>query len=74
MYTKDAYKDLHDMRSLMDLSGYEKDTVLGKFSDKSNKKVPGKFSDEKPLGIIREVVANKPKMYLIITKKNLLSE
>ena len=29
VYTKDAYKDLHDMRSLMDLSGYEKDTVLG---------------------------------------------
>ena len=69
VYTEDAYKDLHDMRNLMDLSGYEKDTVLGKFSDKSNKKVPGKFSDEKPLEIIKEVVANKPKMYSIITKK-----
>ena len=70
VYTEDAYKDLHDMRSLMDLSGYEKDTVLGKFSDKSNKKVPGKFSDEKPLEIIREVVANKLTMHSIITKKS----
>ena len=69
VYTEDVYKDLHDMRNLMDLSGYEKDTVLGKLSDKSNKKVPDKFSDEKPLEIIKEVVANKPKMYSIITKK-----
>ena len=53
----------------MDLSDYRKDTSLGQFHDPVNKKIPGKFSDEKPLEIIREVVALKPKLYSILTKK-----
>ena len=67
--SEDGYRDLYDMRNLMDLSGYHEDTPLGRFLDLSNKKVPGKFSDEKPLEIIKEVIALKPKMYSIITKK-----
>ena len=68
VYTDDSYQDLYNNRHLMDLSGYEDDTILGKFHDKNNKKVPGKFSDEKPLAVIREVCALKPKMYSILTK------
>ena len=41
----------------MDLSGYNKNTILGQFYDNSNKEVVGKFSDEKPQAIIKEVVA-----------------
>ena len=67
-YTDDSYQDLYNNRHLMDLKGYENYTVLDKFHDKNNKKVPGKFSDEKPLGVIREVCALKPKMYCILTK------
>jgi len=53
----------------MDLSGYLKGTPLERFHDPANKKVPGKFSDEKPTEIISEVIALKPKMYSIVTKK-----
>ena len=69
VFSEDGYQDLYDMKNLMDLSGYHKDTPLGRFLDLSNKKVPGKFSDEKPLEIIKEVIALKPKMYSMITKK-----
>ena len=69
VYTEDSYLDLYNNRHYMDLSGYDHCTVLGKFYDKSNKKIPGKFSDEKPLHIIKEVVALKPKMYSILTQK-----
>ena len=69
VFTEDGYQDLYDMRNHMDLSGYHKDTQLGRFLDLSNKKVPGKFSDEKPLEVIKEVIALKPKMYSIETKK-----
>ena len=67
--TDDGYQDLYDIRDKMDLSGYDKNTPLGKFHDPSNKKVPGMFSDERPREIIREVVALKPKMYSLLTKK-----
>ena len=69
VYTEDGYQDLYELRRHMDLSGYEKETPLGGFCNASNKKVPRKFSDKKPLEIIKEVVALKPKMYSIITKK-----
>ena len=66
VYTEDSYQDLYDIKNLMDLSGYQQDTSLGKFIDSKNKKVPGKFSDEKPNAIIKEVIALKPKMYSIL--------
>ena len=69
VYTENAYQDLYSIRHLMDLSGYDKSTVLGQFHDNSNKKVPGKFSDEKPHAVIKEVVALKPKMYSILCKQ-----
>jgi len=68
VFAEDGYRDLYNLRGYMDLSGYEKDTCLGKFYDPTNKKIPGKFSDEKPNEIIAEVVALKPKMYSIKTK------
>ena len=67
--SEDAYNDLYNIKDLMDLSGYDKITVLGQFADTSNKKVPGKFSDEKPEEIIREVIALKPKMYSVLTQR-----
>ena len=65
--TEDAYHDLYNLREYMDLSGYSENTKLCKFQDINNKKVPGKFSDEKPNEIIKEVVALKPKMYSLLT-------
>ncbi len=53
----------------MDLSGYKKGTALGEFHDDRHRKVPGKFSDERPTEIIKEVIALKPKMYSIETQK-----
>ena len=74
VYTQDGYKDLYDIREHnMDLSGYDKNTTLGKFHDTSKRKVPGYFSDERPTEILREVIALKPKMYSIETQKLLCS-
>ena len=67
-YTTDGYRDLYDLKDYVDLAGYCKGTCLEQFHDSTNKKVPGKFSDEKPTEIISEVVALKPKMYSIATK------
>ena len=66
--TEDGYQDLYNLRNYMDLSGYSTSSLLGRFRDSSNKKVPGKFSDEKPNEIIEEVIALKPKMYSVKTK------
>ena len=74
VYTNDAYEDMYQIRHLLDLSGYNENTPLGKFYDSSNRKVPGKFSDEKPQEIIREVIALKPKMYSLLTKKLICKE
>ena len=52
----------------MDLSGYSTDSPLKKYHNSQNKKVPGKFSDEKPEEVIKEVVDLKPKMYSILAK------
>ena len=68
VYTNDAYSDLYDLREYMDLSGYSTDSPLQKYHNSQNKKVPGKFSDEKPEEVIKEVVALKPKMYSILAK------
>ena len=70
--TKDGYEDLYSLRDLMDFSGYVKGTPLARFHDPANKKVPGKFSDEKPTEIINEVIALKPKMYSVMTKQLLV--
>ena len=67
-YTDDGYKDLYEIRQYLDLSEYSKTSPLGQFHDPTNKKVPGKFSDEKPNEIIRETINLKPKMYSILTK------
>ena len=69
VFTENGYQDLYVMRQYMDLSGYAKGTKLEKFYDGTNKKVPGKMSDEKPLEIIVEVIALKPKMYSVLTQK-----
>ena len=69
VYTENGYQDLYDLRQYMDLSGYVKDTPLYIYRESSNKKVPGKLSDEKPLEVIREVIALKPKMYSVLTQK-----
>ena len=53
----------------MDLSGYAQCTLLWEFHDSTNKKVPGRFSDERPQEIIQEVIALKPKMYSLLTRK-----
>ena len=68
VYTDDGYEDLSHLGDYMDLSGYSSKTILGKYHDSKNKKVPGKFSDERPNEIIKEVVALKPKMYSLKTK------
>ena len=68
VYTNDGYADLHSLRHHMDLAGYSDSGPLARFKDTSNKKVPGKFSDEKPTEIIREVIALKPKMYSLLTQ------
>eukprot|EP00116_Pleurobrachia_bachei_P007745 sb/3468007/ len=67
--TEDGYRDLFNMRNIMDLAEYHPATPLGCFKDTRNKKVPGKFSDELPTEIIEEVISLKPKMYSIATKK-----
>ena len=69
VYTNDGYEDLYSIREKMDLSGYAAGTPLSRFYDPANKKVPGKFSDEKPTEVIDEVIALKPKMYSVLTKK-----
>ena len=65
--TEDAYHDFYNLREYMNLNGYSENANLRKFQDIDNKKVPGKFSDEKPNEIIKEVVALKPKMYSLLT-------
>ena len=69
VYTDDSYRDLYELRDHMDLASYDEGTCLGKFKDVTNKKVPGKFSDEKPTEIIKEVISLKPKMYSVLTEK-----
>ena len=66
--TKDAYHDLYDLKEYMDLSSYSTISPLQKYHNSVNKKVPGKFSDEKPEEVIKEVVALKPKMYSVLAK------
>ena len=66
VYTNDGYQDLVDLEEYMDLSGYAKDSI---FYRPDNKKVIGKFSDEKPKEIIKESINLKPKMYSLLTKK-----
>ena len=68
VYTEDGYQDLYDLRDVMDLSEYSKNTSLGVFCDPTNKNKIGKFSDEKPKQIIRESINLKPKMYSLLTK------
>ena len=65
VFTEDGYQDLWKLKEHMDMSVYSKDS---KFYSPENKKVIGKFSDEKPGHIIKEVIALKPKMYSILAE------
>ena len=69
VYTDDSYRDLYELRDHIDLASYYEGTCLGKFKDVTNKKVPGKLSDEKPTEIIKEVISLKPKMYSVLTEQ-----
>ena len=66
--TEDAYRDLYDLKEYMDLSSYNTNSPLQKYHNPMNKKVPGKFSAEKPEEVIKEVLALKPKMYSVLPK------
>ena len=63
--SEDAYSDLYDLKEYMDLSSFLINSPLQKYHNSANKKVPSKFSDEKPEEVIKEVVALKLKMYSI---------
>jgi len=66
VFTEDGYEDLLELKEHMDLSVYSKDSP---FFRPENKKVIGKFSDEKPDHIIKELIALKPKMYSILAEE-----
>ena len=66
VYTEDGYADLWELKEHMDMSVYPTDSP---FYSPENKKVIGKFSDEKPGHIIKEVIALKPKMYSILAEE-----
>jgi hypothetical protein len=62
--TADAYRDMADMRELLDCSGYPEGHPL---RDPANAKVAGKFKDETHGDPITEYVGLKPKMYAYCT-------
>ena len=62
--TEDIYRDLYNIRHLMDLSEYSSSSP---YFSSLNIKVPGKFKDETPSRVISECVALKPKMYSLKT-------
>ena len=67
--TEDVYKDMKEHSWLYDTSNYPKDNPL---HDNRNKKVLGKMKDECGGGVIKEVVAIRPKMYSVeVGKKNI---
>ena len=68
VFTEDGYRDLYSLREHMDLSQYSETGVLAPYRNTENISVPGKFKDERPNEIIKEVIALKPKMYSIDTK------
>ena len=68
VFSENGYQDLYDLRQHMDLSDYEDGTPLFIYRDPAYRKVPGKMSDEKPLAVIREVIALKPKMYSVLSQ------
>lgn len=58
--TEDFYKDMYDDKDNYDMSEYDKDY---QYYDETNKKVLGKFKDEKPKSTISEFVGVRPKCY-----------
>lgn len=68
VYTDDFYKDMLDpeFKHHLDLSNYDGSSIM---YDGGNKKVIGKFKDERANQYIAEVIALKPKMYSILSKK-----
>ena len=66
--TEDVYKDMQEYSWLYDTSNYLKDHLL--YNDR-NKKALGKMKDECGGDEIKEVVAVRPKMYSVLSKKNI---
>ena len=61
--TKDAYKDMSEMKDEYDFSDYPKEHPL---HDETNKKVIGKFKEECSGVAIAEYIGLRPKLYSII--------
>ena len=67
--TEDVYKDMKEHSWLYDTSNYPKDNPP---HNNRNKKVLGKMKDECGGGVIKEVIAIRPKMYSVeVGKKNI---
>lgn len=59
IFTENVYQDMHENLSLFDTNNYPKEHFL---YSTNNKKVPGKFQDEKAGMIINSCACPKPKM------------
>ena len=66
MQTEDVYNDMQEYSWLYDTSNYPKDHLL--YNDR-NKKALGRMKDECGGEVINEVVAVRPKMYSVLSKK-----
>ena len=66
--TEDVYKDMQENSWVYDTSNYPKEHPLYSIT---NKKVLGKMKDECGGDVIQEVIAVRPKMYSVISKKNI---
>ena len=55
VHTEDSYTDMYKMNECMDLSGYNEKTSPGNYNSPENKKVPGKFSDDKPVKLSKNL-------------------
>lgn len=62
--TDDFYKDIYEIREHFDMSEYSKDSEI---YDEENKKVIGKFKDEKPNSTITEFIGVRSKCYSMKT-------
>ena len=62
--TDDFYKDMYEDKEYYDMSEYDNNY---QYFDETNKKVLGKFKDEKAKSIISEFVGVRPKCYSMLT-------
>ena len=66
--TEDVYQDMQETPWVYDTSNYPKEHPLYSIT---NKKVLGKMKDECGGDAIQEVIAVRPKMYSVLSKKNI---